>query len=183
MSTKTEIKHENIDSSSNDFKFSSAGDYYRTFFFLKFRTKLSFQFKIRFDSSATKFSNKIANFLLKKTSKDFVTYAIEIVKLYGDGLDEQQLILYRDMLLDTMKEKPSSAADVIGLFFRENENARKFASQITKLCCLILTISATICTVRRFFSSLRRIKIFLRSTLRIDKLNLSRTDVDKMLNN
>lgn len=182
-----------IDDGSEVHKFSSAEDYYRKQFFEIIDNTIS-SLKERFDKATTSFFDKIENFLIKNADDDEtdVKNCNEIVEFYKDDLDAGRLLVHRNMLLDLMGKKPSKAGDVIE-FLKKDSNSCKLLSQVTLLCKLLLTVPATTCTAERSFSTLRRIKTYLRSTLHPDRLNhaailhihqdyLDQIDSDELLN-
>lgn len=64
----------------------------------------------------------------------------------------------------------SSITSVINLFL-DNPHWRQMLSEVTRLLTLYLCIPVTSCTAERSFSSLRRLKTFLRSTMSQERLN------------
>lgn len=67
-------------------------------------------------------------------------------------------------------DKKLRLKDII-LYFQLNKTAGKFLPQMKELIKLILTIPGSSCTNERLFSALRRLKSYLRSKIKQDRLN------------
>lgn len=78
------------------------------------------------------------------------------------------------MLLDIMQEKtmqpPTSLMQAIE-FLRTNTSVADMLPEVKKLLKIVLTIPTSSCTAERSFSALLRLKNYLRSTMRQDRLN------------
>ena len=68
---------------------------------------------------------------------------------------------------------PVIVTDISGVvqLFKDNEVWSQMLPQVVKLLRLYLTLPVTSCTAEQSFSSLRRLKTFLRSTLSQPRLN------------
>lgn len=78
------------------------------------------------------------------------------------------------MLLNIMKEKtikPLTTLLQAIEFLRTNTSVADMLPEITKLLKMVLTIPTSSCTSERSFSALHRLKSYLRSTMRQDRLN------------
>ena len=56
-------------------------------------------------------------------------------------------------------------------YLKEKPEAKQFFPRVTRLVKILITIPGTSCTNERCFSTLRRLKDFLRSTMAEDRLN------------
>ena len=63
-----------------------------------------------------------------------------------------------------------SFKDVV-LYLKEKPEIRTIFTEVTKLVKLLLTVPSTSCTNERSFSTLRRLKSYLRSTMLSERLN------------
>jgi hypothetical protein len=98
-----------------------------------------------------------------------------IMSQYGNDIDESRLILHLSMLNDLCRRAtpPISVveiSDVVKLF-SDNDPWMQLLPEVVNLLRLYLTLPVTSCTAERRFSSLRRLKTFLRSTVTQARLN------------
>lgn len=121
----------------------------------------------RFDSFTSGHLQKMERFLLKlDESPENVT------KFYREDFDGDRLTLHRDMLLDiarTKNKKLESLSEVID--FLVESGTMELIPEIWRFTRLLLTIPVSSCTAERAFSSLRRLKTYLRSTMGAKRLN------------
>uniref|UniRef100_H2ZVP5 TTF-type domain-containing protein n=1 Tax=Latimeria chalumnae TaxID=7897 RepID=H2ZVP5_LATCH len=130
----------------------------------------------------------VTNFLCNRFTSSVFTHMTEIEKFvigkgdcenisnfYKNDIDKGRLQLDRDMFLDIAKQCSihlSTLQDVVDVFSGEKgKHLRQLLPGLTKLIKLALTVPVTSCTSERSFSSLRRIKIYLRSTMGQARLN------------
>jgi len=78
---------------------------------------------------------------------------------------------WRSMLLCRTTITVTGVADVVQLFTSENISWVQLLPEVVNLLRLYLTLPVTSCTADRRFSSLRRLKTFLRSTVTQKRLN------------
>lgn len=96
-----------------------------------------------------------------------------ILEFYQNDFDASRLVLHRNMFLDIATQKNEtieSLTDVVR-FLKANEEVRELLAEFTKFIRFVLVIPVTTCTAERSFSSLRRLKTYLRSTMTQKRLN------------
>ena len=98
-----------------------------------------------------------------------------ILSHYENDIDGTRLRLHLSMLGDLCRSAQprvsvADTSDVIQLF-SENEAWTQILPEVTNLLRLYLTLPVTSCTAERSFSSLRRLKTYLRSTVTQKRLN------------
>ena len=124
----------------------------------------------RFHTDSNTHMIRVEQFLVTHHSSDNVS---EILKFYGNNIDADRLLLHRDMLFDIMQSKhvvASCLSDIV-TFLRDNPNVRVLLPELVKLVRIVLTVPVTSCTAERSFSSLRRLKSYMRSTMKQSRLN------------
>lgn len=126
----------------------------------------------RFDSETYEILAKMEDFATNKCGFD------EIEKyLFKDGqcdFDVDRLVLHRDMFFDVVKEqKLNLIADLtnISIFLQGHADIKEFCGEYTKFIKLLLTSPQTVCIAERSFSSLKRLKTYLRSTTTQQRTN------------
>ena len=96
-----------------------------------------------------------------------------ITSFYQKDFDSNRSSLHRRMFLDqiTLKDvKIKSLQDVINCL-KANRNLADLITKSIKLIRLLLTIPASSCTAERWFSALRRLENYLRSSMKANRLN------------
>lgn len=100
-----------------------------------------------------------------------------VVSFYGGDFDAQRLMLHKEMILDVIKNQsgrglPKCLSEVTQ-FLREAEGKapQELFPEYVRLLKCVLTVPTSTCTAERSFSSLRRIKSYLRSTMTARRLN------------
>ena len=91
-----------------------------------------------------------------------------IVSQYGNDIDESRLMLHLSMLNDLCRRAtpPISVVEIsVVKLFSDNDPWMQLLPEVVNLLRLYLTLPVTSCTVERSFSSLKRLKTFLRSTV------------------
>uniref|UniRef100_H3B1Z5 TTF-type domain-containing protein n=1 Tax=Latimeria chalumnae TaxID=7897 RepID=H3B1Z5_LATCH len=123
----------------------------------------------RFTSSVFTHMTEIEKFVIGKGDCE------NISNFYKNDIDKGKLQLHRDMFLDIAKQRSihlSTLQDVVDVFSGEKgKHLRELLPELTKLIKLVLTVPVASCTSGRSFSSLRRIKTYLRSTMGQARLN------------
>jgi hypothetical protein len=129
----------------------------------------------RFPSNVFEHMTNIEKFIIGQTSCD------SIMAFYKDDLDADRLTLHRDMFVDIARQRNivmNSFHDALMVLRGShsdqeggNFNLSVLLPEIAKLVCLALTIPVTTCTAERSFSTLRRLKTYLRSTMSQCRLN------------
>lgn len=90
------------------------------------------------------------------------------------GSEEEGKVLEpRDASTSAVEEESGKKLTITNIVkrFRENSTWRQMLSEVNKLLTLFLCIPVTSCTAERSFSTLRRLKTFLRSTMSQERLN------------
>lgn len=171
--------------------FLTPKDYYRKLFFEIYDQVIS-SMKNRFQSETMNLLNSFENFVIgeKNSSVD------QVIDFYGnEDLDRERLKLHREMFLDIVSQRKvdlKSLKDVV-MFLKANPEIGNLISEFKNLIKILLTIPSTSCTNERSFSSLRRLKTYLRSTMTQKRLNsiaisyihqdiLNTLNIDKFLN-
>lgn len=136
-----------------------------------------------------KSQRKLLGPIMYKQSKMPRCYAVP------SDLDAERLALHVAMFHDMMRHKGCNVAtfaDVIAAL-KSDVAMRRMLPELVNTVRLILTIPVTTCTAERSFSSLRRLKTYLRSTMTQIRLNhvallnchrdyAAQVDIDKLMN-
>ena len=91
--------------------------------------------------------------------------------MYGTDLDESTLHVQLRILGANIPEKMITIFDVRSYLQQITTGERSLLSQVVLLMKLILVMPATNATSERSFSALRRIKTYLRSTMKQERLD------------
>ena len=91
--------------------------------------------------------------------------------MYGTDLDESALQMQLQILGANIPEKITTIFDVRSYLQQITPTERSLLSQVVLLMKLILVMPATNATSERSFSALCRIKTYLRSTVKQERLN------------
>ena len=152
---------------------SSSSDYWKSSLVIPYLDSLVSSLQQRFsDSHAPAFSLTIlhpAN-MLKMTSDEFKTRSKEFSEYYFlpdfDSEAELWYNLWNDKKLTKELSKELNLVDLI-------QEAETFYPAFTLLNALLIAITqpCTTCTIERSFSTLRRVKTWLRSTMTGNRLN------------
>ena len=130
----------------------------------------------RFECETSKLLEKFEGYVTGKNSN-----ITAITSFYQKDFDSNRLSLYRQMFLEqiTLKDvEIKSLQDVVN-YLKANRNLADLIPEFMKLIRLLLTIPASSCTAERSFSALRRLKNYLRSSMKANRLNhLSLIHVD-----
>lgn len=98
----------------------------------------------------------------------------QIECLYKDDIDFKSFYIHRQMFFEFLKirkvEFPRCLGDVVD-FFTVNSEMPGMCPIYSKFVKLILTIPGSSCTNERSFSLMKRIKTYMRSTMKQDRLN------------
>lgn len=123
----------------------------------------------RFSPSVFKYMHDIEEFVTGKQSCKSIT------DFHKDDLDETKLTLHRDMCMDIAKQQGvclNTFDDVVNFLKSDKgQHLRDMLPEMSKLIKLALTVPVTSCSSERSFSSLRRLKSYLRSTMGQARLN------------
>ena len=129
--------------------------------------------KSRFQGPAFNFAREMKANVIRAISSDDTLNLDVICKHFGDDLNESRLKLYLKMLRDVYHASAITATclnDVVHLFQEKPELVLLFP-ELLKIIQLFFTIPVTSCTAKRSFSSLRRLKTYLRSVTTKKRLN------------
>ena len=91
--------------------------------------------------------------------------------MYGNDFDKQTLQMQLQILGANIPEKVTTIFDVRTYLHQMTPAERSLLSQVVLLMKLILVMPATNATSEQSFSALRRIKTYLRSTMKQERLN------------
>ena len=168
-------KSTRIDSSSiNVHAYSSAKEYDHKIFY-ELNDRVTVSMRDRFECESSKLLEKFEGYVTGKNSN-----ITAITSFYQKDFDSNRLSLYRQMFLEqiTLKDvEIKSLQDVVN-YSKANRNLADVIPEFMKLIRLLLTIPASSCTAERSFSALRRLKNYLRSSMKANRLNhLSLTHV------
>ncbi|VEN39225.1 unnamed protein product [Callosobruchus maculatus] len=159
------------DSHSSPHVFANPEELYRKLFFELLDLSVT-SLDSRFQSSTIRLLNDFENFVVKTTQ-----CPEKVISFYKtENFDADRLTLHRDMVYDLMKNNaskygiPNSLADVVN-YLKENLDVVNLVPELTKLIRILLTIPVSTCTCERSFSAMRRLKSYLRSTLKAERLN------------
>ena len=116
----------------------------------------------------------LENLLLKAANKENFDEELQFVtEFYGDDLNIDQLRLHLDIMSQNLpKFNGRYTLQCVVVYLRDlTPIQRVLVSHVCTLVSLILVLPATNATSERSFSTLRRIKTFLRSTMTQVRLN------------
>ena len=132
----------------------------------------------RFDQKSFSLLRDIEQLLLKAANGNNFVIKETISDIYAGDLDLERLELQLKMLPDLVKcsnaavpIKQVTKLETLCNVMVENPNNRNLFSEIDKLLRLYLTVPATSATAERTFSVLRRLKSYLRATMKQERLN------------
>ena len=151
---------------------STVKEYYRIHYFEAIDLLVSC-IKGRFDQPGYKVCSKLKTVLLNAASgKEFHTEFDEVMKLYGCDFNSTNL----KSQLEILKSHFSSSSEPVRLssikdFLVNLGESRSLLSEVVKFVGLILVMPATNATSERSFSALKRVKTFLRSSMKQARLN------------
>jgi hypothetical protein len=98
-----------------------------------------------------------------------------LINLSSDGLShadlDMDLLVAQIKILKSQRNTFSSVNEVKEYFLKEGGAVKELLSEIVRLTEVILIVPLSNASAERSFSCLRRIKTYLRSTMRIDRLN------------
>lgn len=158
-----------LDTGFEQHTFKTPEDMFRPMFLEVIDTAIS--------SLNNRFVNKTSSHL--KEMEDFLigtSDGTSVCNFYASDFDRNRLILHRDMLLDIMRAKSegsiSSVKDCVDFLTSSNNSSiLHLLPEIAKYLRVLLTIPVSSCCAERSFSSLRRMKTYLRATMTQQRLN------------
>ena len=130
----------------------------------------------RFDSPDFNLYMQNEQLLLKCVRKEGYKTELETVTdFYGNDLNNMNLKLQLESQAANFDYEGNAAdkvlSDVIKYFSSMSVRERKWLKEVESLLKLVLVLPATNATSERSFSSLRRIKTYLMSTMKQERLN------------
>lgn len=154
-------------------------DYFRQQYFETFDV-LTQQLDDRFHQQSLDLLNELETILVDGSNGKAITPSDKIKDLYGKEISFDRLQFQIGMLPDlvnTENEKQAipiqhvTSVSTICELFNSNHFAKTMLCEVHKLMVIYLTVPMTSATAERSFSSLRRLKSYLRSTMTQKKLN------------
>lgn len=96
-----------------------------------------------------------------------------IQEFFCSDLDHTRLLLHLTMLNDVAKQRNVSLSSMndVKKFIVEDKGVKDLLPEVTRCLKLLRTVPVTTATAERSFSSLRRLKSYLRSTMGQERLN------------
>lgn len=154
---------------------SSVQSYFRHIYFEAIDLTVS-SIKGRYDNKDFNLHLQVEQLLLKCVTKsEYESEFVTVTEFYGDDLNQNDLqyqLTAFGMNFESEKQLDDVAlTDIITYFQLMPQRERKWLSEVLKLLKLVLVMPATNATSERSFSSLRRIKSYLRSTMTQCRLN------------
>ena len=153
--------------SNNAHAYSSAKEYDQKIFYV-LNDRVIVSMRDRFECETSKLLEKFEGYVTGKNSN-----VTAITSFYQKDFDSNRLSLHRQMFLDqiTLKDvKIKSLQDVVN-YLNANRNLADLIPEFMKLIKLLLTIPASSCIAGISFSALRRLKNYLRSSMKANRLN------------
>lgn len=154
-------------SNSENLVFKTPKEMYRKIYFEIYDRVLT-SLNSRFDTEAARFLKSLEAFAVGES-----TNVAQIINFYGDDFEEDALVSDRDMFLNLTSRsnvKISNLREIVN-FLRKNEWSMGLIPDYVKFIKLLMTIPGSSCTNERSFSTLRRLKNYLRTTMLQDRLN------------
>ena len=174
-----------------DHVFTSPEELYRKEYYQAFDVVIG-ELNRRFDVSSFTIMKEIENVLIQSFSGAQVLFSDQFNSLYSGELNLERLKLQLMMLPDLLKaanetepitiRKVTSIGTIIDLMTM-NSFSQSFLSEVNALLRIYLTVPMATATAERTFSSLRRLKTYLRSTMtqiRLNNITLTYTHRDRL---
>ena len=129
----------------------------------------------RFDQPGYKMYKNLENLLLKAVRQESNEECLTVVtNFYSTDFDTTQLTLHLSVLASSFPANlrhTTTVLDVRKHVQAMSSREKLLISQVITLLHLILVIPSTNATSERSFSAMRRVKMYLRSTMSQDRLN------------
>lgn len=126
----------------------------------------------RFDQPGYKTYRHLEELLVKAARDAEIQSDLDAVcDFYGTDFDQVQLQLQLQTLQATLKSKSATLKDVKQFIVGMSESEQALISEVIKLLQLILVLPSTNAASERTFSAMRRLKTYLRATMRQERLN------------
>ena len=94
-----------------------------------------------------------------------------VMKVYGSDFDSSLLKTQLCIMESRLKSEKTITLSTIKEFITTLGEARSLLSEVVKLVSLVLVMPATNATSERSFSALRRVKTYLRGSMKQSRLN------------
>ena len=97
-----------------------------------------------------------------------------VADFYGNDIDPVRLELHRDMMLDITKAKSIALSNLHDIVMAMRYNSGSLPEMLPGLATflrIVLTVPVSTCTAERSFSTLRRLKSYLRNSMSQTRLN------------
>lgn len=159
------------DGSEGDFP-EKVEDFYRPIYF-EALDLLICGIQARFDQPGYKIYSKLEEVLVKAANKEEYEEDLKFVTdFYGDDIDSEQLSMQLNVMSTNLEAANVHNLSSVMQFLKDiSESQRQLISEVCTLAKLIQVMPATNAVSERSFSSLRRCKSYLRSTMTQIRLN------------
>ena len=149
---------------------STVEDYYRQIYF-EALDLVTNSISDRFNQRGYQIYSQVEQLLLKAARKEpFDEEFSSVVKFYGSDFDAGILKVHLEILSSCDMPSPCCFADIRAYLKDCSPGQRALFSQVVTVAKLILVMPATNASSERSFSALRRIKTYLRATMKQDRL-------------
>jgi len=148
-------------------------DYYRSMYFEALDYAVS-SIQDCFDQPGFQVYKNLEELLVKAANKqDYSTELREVLTLYGDDFDESELATQLQIFSTNFETNshPVTLQESVNFLQNLTSGQRIFLKQVCTVASLILVMPATNAASERSFSTLRRLKRYLRSTMNQARLN------------
>lgn len=148
-------------------------DYYRQIYFEALDLIVT-KITDRFDQPGYKVYSNVQNLILKAAQgKDYKVEFDHVTKFYASDFNPDLLKTQLETFTANFTDQDTriTLADVTEFFRSKTSAQRSLLSEACKLFQLLLVMPATNAVSERSFSALRRVKSYLRSTMKQDRLN------------
>lgn len=150
-------------------RFESAKDFYRVQYF-NFLDCVIKHIERRFEQRGFLMYLKMEGLLKVALMKEDFSPLLDDLVSFDDDFQksrlERQLMMIPDICPDA-----HSVADVVAQLLSKSPNLRSVLDQVERLLTLLLVVPASSATAERSFSALRRLKTYLRATMKQERLN------------
>ena len=168
-----------LDSGEENYRFSDEKTFYRVHYFSAIDSAVS-ELERRLGQEALEIPLQMEQYLISMENSEKVKFSQALIDMYHRDIDvsklEQQVKLFPDLVVEVKERiaemktlKKITNVRTIGEIFVKGNT--KIFTEIEKLLCIYLTIPVTTSTAERSFSTLRRLKNYLRTTMVQERLN------------
>ena len=156
--------------SGNSYHPDSAVDHCRMVYFNAVDT-IRNGIKSRFNQEDLAVYTTLKLLLVKSLNRQSVDgHLKKVADVYGEDFDLQSLAAQLQLLPNIYDKQDSFTIASFSSWLKQSKN-RPLLSEVEKLVSLLLTLPATNAVSERSFSALRRVKTYLRSTMKQSRLN------------